>query len=95
MSDIQDSKTRLRGVVLSFLPRKGYGFISGPDGEKLFVHFSDLRGKGFRTLEPGEKVEYTRVTGERGPHAIDVVRLDPPATPAEDEPSGQSTRRTW
>jgi len=84
---------RRRGVVVSFLARKGYGFILNEGGEKLFVHFSDIRGKGFRTLEPGEDVEYVRVESERGPQAIDVVRLSPP--PESVTTDSQEVKKTW
>jgi len=85
---------RSKGVVATFLPRKGYGFVTGPEGEQLFVHFSDIRGKGFRTLEAGEEVEYTRVMGDRGAQATDVVRLNPPVS---DEILTEpfAPKRTW
>lgn len=85
---------RSKGIVVSFMPRKGYGFVRGEAEEQLFVHFSDIRGRGFRTLEPGEEVEYTRAESERGPQAKDVVRLNPPApsAPVSDQ---SEPGRTW
>ncbi len=88
------AKPRITGVVTSFLPRKGYGFIKGEAGEQIFVHFSDIHGKGFRTLEVGEEVEFTRRDGERGPQALDVVRLNPPPEREEIE-DGPQAKKTW
>jgi CspA family cold shock protein len=84
---------RKRGVVISFLPRKGYGFIKGDGEEQLFVHFSDIRGKGYRILEVGEEVEYSRVDSERGGQARDVVRLNPPKS--EPVVQAEERKRTW
>ena len=84
---------RVQGVVIDFLPRKGYGFIRGEEGTKVFVHFSDIRGKSYRTLVPGEKVEFSLRRGDRGAQAFDVVRLDPP--PEDSPPSAISSKRTW
>ncbi len=77
-SDAERSLIRKRGVVVSFLPRKGYGFIKGEADEQLFVHFSDIRGEGHKVLEVGEEVEYTRTESDRGAQARDVARLAPP-----------------
>jgi len=91
---ISPDRPRCKGVVATFLSRKGYGFITGEEGEKLFVHFSDIRGHGFRTLEAGEEVEYTRAMGDRGAQATDVVRLNPPVGEHfDDEPP--TPTRTW
>ena len=84
---------RHRGVVTSFLPRKGYGFILGDDGSKLFVHYSDIRGRHYRTLIPGEEVEYVVRENSRGPQAVDHVRLNPP--PDQEPPPPLDEGRTW
>lgn len=66
---------RLSGTVKWFDERKGYGFISRRDGgEDVFVHFSDIKGQGFKTLREGEEVEFTLGKGERGPKASNVER---------------------
>ncbi len=66
---------RLSGTVKWFDERKGYGFISrGDGGEDVFVHFSDIKGQGFKTLREGEEVEFTLAQGERGPKASNVER---------------------
>jgi len=84
---------RCHGVVTSFLPRKGYGFIRGDDGSKVFVHYSDIRGRQYRTLVIGEEVEYDVLMNRRGPQAVDVVRLNPP--PDSETPSLLDEGRTW
>ncbi len=66
-----------RGRVKRFDEKKGYGFIEleegGPD---VFVHYSDIVGEGFRTLTPGELVEFDLVEGEKGPKALNVRRIE-------------------
>jgi CspA family cold shock protein len=66
---------RVRGRVKWFNATKGYGFISRDDGDDVFVHFSAIQGTGFRTLEEGEEVEFEVGQGEKGPNAVNVVRL--------------------
>ncbi|NPV47731.1 MAG: cold shock domain-containing protein [Armatimonadetes bacterium] len=65
----------MRGRVKWFDAKKGYGFIERPGQEDVFVHYSTIRQKGFRTLDDGEEVEFDIVMGDRGPQAINVVRL--------------------
>ena len=62
------------GQVKWFDPKKGYGFIVGPEGKDVFVHFSQIKGDGFRSLKDGEQVEYELVEGEKGLQARDVHR---------------------
>jgi cold shock protein len=54
------------GTVKWFNPDKGYGFISREDGDDLFVHFSEIQGEGFKTLDEGEKVTFEVTTGQNG-----------------------------
>jgi CspA family cold shock protein len=69
-----------QGVVKWFDEKKGYGFITAPDGgPDIFVHYSGIQGEGFRTLTEGEPVQFTMVVSEKGPKAEHVVRLNPPA----------------
>ena len=69
-------ENRVSGVVKWFNASKGYGFISNPEGEDVFVHFSSIRDDGsFRSLEEGQKVEFTIGEGKKGPQAQDVVKL--------------------
>lgn len=64
-----------RGQVKWFDPKKGYGFIVGPDEQDVFVHYSQIQGEGFRSLKDGEEVEYELVQGEKGFQARTVQRL--------------------
>ncbi len=61
------------GTVKWFSDQKGYGFITPEDGSKdLFVHYSNIVGDGFRTLEDGQAVEYEPAEGRKGPEATSV-----------------------
>ncbi len=61
------------GKVKWFNPRKGYGFIAGPDGRDIFVHYSSISGDGYRTLAEGDTVSFDTVEGEKGLRAENVV----------------------
>ncbi|MDY6843787.1 MAG: cold-shock protein [Thermodesulfobacteriota bacterium] len=63
---------RETGTVKWFSNTKGYGFIARDEGEDIFVHYSAIRGDGFRSLEEGQRVEFTAAQGEKGPQAHDV-----------------------
>ncbi|MFC3802111.1 MULTISPECIES: cold shock domain-containing protein [unclassified Cohnella] len=65
----------MRGTVKWFNAEKGYGFISVEDGNDVFVHFSAIQGDGFKTLDEGQAVEFEITDGNRGPQAINVVKL--------------------
>jgi len=62
------------GKVKWFDAKKGFGFIEQENGEDVFVHFSNITGTGFRTLEDGEEVEFDIVQGPKGLQAQNVVR---------------------
>ena len=64
-----------QGTVKWFNDRKGYGFIQRENGQDVFVHFSSIRGEGFRTLYEGDKVSFDVEEAERGPQAVDVVKV--------------------
>ncbi len=66
---------REQGTVKWFNGSKGFGFISRDGADDVFVHFSAIRGDGFRNLEEGQKVEFTVVNGDKGLQAQDVVAL--------------------
>ena len=65
------------GQVKWFDSKKGFGFIIGPEGQDVFVHFSSIVGDGFRTLKDGETVEYELVSGDKGLSATGVKRMAP------------------
>jgi len=66
---------RVTGTVKWFNGSKGYGFIQPEEGEDVFVHYSAIRGSGFRNLTEGERVEFAIESTPKGPQAVDVVRL--------------------
>ena len=66
---------RETGIVKWFSDSKGYGFISRENGEDLFVHYSEIQGDGFRSLETGQRVEYVVEETEKGLQASSVVPL--------------------
>ena len=66
----------IQGEVKWFDPKKGYGFIVGPEQQDVFVHFSQILGDGFRSLKDGEKVEYDLVEGDKGLQAKEVKRIE-------------------
>tara|TARA_B100001964_G_scaffold48830_1_gene54771 strand:- start:3112 stop:3309 length:198 start_codon:yes stop_codon:yes gene_type:complete len=57
-----------------FSNKKGYGFITTDQGDELFVHYSEIRGEGFKTLSDNQNVEFEMGTGEKGAIAKNVVR---------------------
>ncbi len=61
------------GRVKWFNPKKGYGFIAADDGRDVFVHYSSISGKGYKSLAEGDPVSFDIVEGEKGPRAENVV----------------------
>ncbi|OQX52097.1 MAG: cold-shock protein [Candidatus Cloacimonas sp. 4484_209] len=64
------------GVVKWFNENKGYGFIKRDDGPDVFVHFSEIQGEGFKTLNEGDEVEFEIAEGDKGLKAVNVVKLN-------------------
>ncbi len=64
---------RTIGTVKCFNSTKGFGFIEVENGDDVFVHYSEIKATGFRTLEEGQRVEFTVVKGQKGPQAQNVV----------------------
>ncbi|MEW6154921.1 MAG: cold-shock protein [Actinomycetota bacterium] len=60
------------GTVKFFNAEKGYGFISREQGDDVFVHFSNIVGSGYRTLEQGQRVEFDVAPGRKGEEAQNV-----------------------
>ncbi|KUK35999.1 MAG: cold shock protein [Thermacetogenium sp.] len=65
----------MEGTVKWFDERKGYGFITGEDGNDVFVHYSAIQEPGFKTLNEGQRVKYEVVDGPRGQQAANVQPL--------------------
>ena len=63
------------GTVKFFNAQKGYGFISREDGDDVFVHFSNIEGNGYRSLEEGQHVEFEIGQGRKGDEALKVKAL--------------------
>ncbi|HMQ52093.1 MAG TPA: cold-shock protein [Anaerolineae bacterium] len=64
---------RVTGTVKWFNATKGFGFIERDNGKDVFVHYSAITGTGYRSLEEGQRVEFTVVEGQKGPAAQNVT----------------------
>jgi cold shock protein len=64
-----------QGTVKWFNDAKGYGFLSRPSGEDVFVHFSAVQSSGFRSLAEGQAVQFEVVKGPKGLQAENVQVL--------------------
>jgi CspA family cold shock protein len=58
--------------VKFFNNEKGFGFISREQGDDVFVHFSNIQGTGFKTLQEGQQVEFDVAPGRKGEEAQNV-----------------------
>lgn len=65
------------GTVKWFDPRKGFGFIIGPDQQDIFAHYSNIKGDGFRVLKDGATVRYDAQHGDKGWRATRIERTEP------------------
>lgn len=89
MPDQLDLIVGVTGTVKWFDPRKGFGFIIGPEGQDIFTHFSVIEGDGFRVLKDGATVTYDAERTDKGWKATRVVR-------APDSPEVTvTTRKTY
>lgn len=65
----------MEGTVKWFNAEKGYGFITGADGNDVFAHYSQIQKEGYKTLAEGEKVTFDVVNGSKGPQAENIASL--------------------
>ena len=62
-----------QGTVKWFNGEKGFGFITPDDGTKdLFVHYSEIHGNGYRSLDENQRVQFEVEQGAKGPQAVGV-----------------------
>ena len=73
MASIQEKeKTLTTGTVKFFNSEKGFGFISRESGDDVFVHYSNIQGSGYKSLDEGQKVEFDVAPGRKGEEAQNV-----------------------
>ena len=71
---VERSDGMTMGHVRWFNEKKGYGFLECDSANNIFVHFSAIQGRGYRSLEEGEEVEFDLVLGDNGIEAKNVVK---------------------
>ena len=64
------------GPVKWFDSKKGFGFILGPQGQDVFVHFKAIIGDGYKSLNEGQRVEFIVTKGQKGLQAEEVTAVD-------------------
>ena len=64
-----------QGTVKWFNADKGFGFIEVEGGDDVFAHFSNIEGEGYKTLDEGQAVEFSVEEDQRGPQAVNIVKL--------------------
>lgn len=63
------------GTVSKFIDEKGYGFITPDDGGKdIFVHHTDIKMDGYKSLSPGQRVKFDLAQEAKGPKASNVTK---------------------
>ena len=65
----------MKGTVKWFNNEKGFGFITPEEGSDVFVHHSSIQDEGYKSLNEGQAVEFDVEQGDKGPKAINVVKI--------------------
>jgi CspA family cold shock protein len=63
------------GTVKWFNAAKGFGFIARESGEDVFVHFKEIVGEGYKSLNEGDKVSFEVTQGPKGLQATKVSKV--------------------
>ncbi|MBI5640588.1 MAG: cold-shock protein [Nitrospirae bacterium] len=65
----------VEGTIKWFNEKKGFGFIQQDNGPDIFVHYSSIASEGFKTLAEGQRVKFDIEEGDKGPKAVNVVKI--------------------
>jgi len=68
----EENQLSIQGTVKFFNSEKGFGFISRDGGDDVFVHYSNIEGSGYKSLEDGQRVEFDGAPGRKGEEAQNV-----------------------
>lgn len=68
----EEMQLSITGTVKFFNSEKGFGFISRDGGDDVFVHYSNIQGSGYRSLQDGQRVEFDIAPGRKGDEAQNV-----------------------
>ena len=73
---MKEMKRMAQGTVKWFNGDKGFGFIA-PDGgaPDVFVHYSEIQGSGYKSLEENQRVQFEIEQGAKGPQAVGVTAV--------------------
>ena len=72
---VREFKAMPQGTVKWFNNKRGWGFIVKEDGEDIFVHYSAIKGEGFKSLTEGQRVQFEIENGSNGPAAANVEKV--------------------
>ncbi len=72
MTSCYRESVHMQGTVKFFNSEKGFGFISREQGDDVFVHFSNITGDGYKSLDEGQLVEFDVAPGRKGEEAQNV-----------------------
>jgi CspA family cold shock protein len=68
----------VNGQIKWFNAKKGYGFVIGPEGQDVFIHYSQIKVEGFKTLKEKQWVQYDLANTDKGYQAQDVSPINAP-----------------